>query len=164
MSDIEILTIKFVRYSGKYMEFWFEERPDSDEFHRCCKAYMFHSLVDEDLGIHMLNEGVKGLKVEWKDTDARPIRVFKQEESTILLPDGEPAPAEMVEGKVDDGWYFREDPGMGFGNIDGEIVPLDAEATKQLRKHTFVELMGGSKCSHVQKDYEEIEEEFINRR
>lgn len=88
----------------------------------------------------------------------------EDKKSIILLPDGEPAPAEMVERKSSKPkWSFREEPGMCFANLEGELVALNAEARKALRRTTFDELMGMPKRSYTQKDYEEIEESFVRR-
>ncbi len=61
-------------------------------------------------------------------------------------------------------YSFREEPGMAFANIDGEVRPCNEEARKALRTHTFEQMLfGGPKRQYTQADYEEIEEEFSRR-
>lgn len=59
-------------------------------------------------------------------------------------------------------WMFSEDPnGLGFANIKGEVVPLNEESRRLMREKDISQLLlGGPKRSHVEKDYEEIENHF----
>lgn len=65
------LTIKKVRLSGKWMEFWFHEpmktaSGDEDGYHLSCKIGSIHSImddVDEDI---FYNNGLVGRQLMWK--------------------------------------------------------------------------------------------------
>jgi hypothetical protein len=61
-------------------------------------------------------------------------------------------------------YSFREEPGMVFANIGGEVKACNDEARKALRAHTFAQMLFGAKKEYLtQSDYEEIEEEFSTR-
>ena len=81
----------------------------------------------------------------------------------VLLPNGKPAPIEMIEIEKNSKpkWTFMEKPGMGFANIGGELIPLDLEARRTLRRTTFEELLDMPKMCETQTDYEEVENHFL---
>jgi hypothetical protein len=58
-------------------------------------------------------------------------------------------------------FYFRELPGICVGNVYGEIVPLNDEAIKVLRRVSLRQLLFGVKGPLTQDDYAEIEEFFL---
>jgi hypothetical protein len=66
-----IVTIKSINYSGKWMEFWFDEDFEKNEDQSCqfcCKTYKFWELVEcvQDLRQDIDINGVKGLKIKLK--------------------------------------------------------------------------------------------------
>ncbi len=61
-------------------------------------------------------------------------------------------------------YSFREEPGMAFANIGGEVRACNEEARKALRTHTFAQMLFGTKKEYLtQSDYEEIENVFSER-
>lgn len=79
----KILTIKKIAISGKYTEFWMEEKTErkkewdiennclGDEeietWSKSCKSYIFNNAIDHaKLFDHVLNHGVVGLKTVWE--------------------------------------------------------------------------------------------------
>ena len=59
---------------------------------------------------------------------------------------------------IKSGWAWKEKPGLAWGNINGENVPLNEETRKTARHTTLGEMLGHPKCSHTQQDYEDIED------
>jgi hypothetical protein len=80
----DVRTIKMVMDNGKYIEFWFEENQDRKDSQESCKSWMFDELLDdEDLYNDVLNNGVEGLMVKWKD--GRPIKVWRDKPNSSSL-------------------------------------------------------------------------------
>lgn len=68
----EIRTITRVSFSGKWVEFWYEESPkkDTDSFDCCCKNYMFWNCIKTDkLYDDIITNGIKGHKMVWEKDD-----------------------------------------------------------------------------------------------
>ena len=57
-------------------------------------------------------------------------------------------------------WSWMEKPGLAWGNINGENVPLNVESRRMARYKTFGEMLGHAKCNHTQRDYETIDDFF----
>ena len=66
----KILTIKKVRLSGKWMEFWFHEPIDSidsdDGYQLSCKIGDIHDIMDEEDTHEFYNTGLIGRQLRWK--------------------------------------------------------------------------------------------------
>lgn len=67
---VKTLTIKKVRLSGKWMEFWFYEPmtpvTDEDSYHLSCKSYHIHSIMDSSDEELFYNNGLVGRQIMWK--------------------------------------------------------------------------------------------------
>jgi len=67
--------IKYLRSTGKWIEFWFEDGAgDIGSFDACCKGYLLWAVVDAGLHEHMLNHGLVGQAVVWNYALHRPER------------------------------------------------------------------------------------------
>lgn len=88
MPETKIYTIRKLEFSGKWIEFWFEERKHiidtedgkEDKWIECCKIYMLDQVVEEagitpyELQMQGYNMLI-GKKVEWSGD--RPIKLIK---------------------------------------------------------------------------------------
>jgi hypothetical protein len=66
---MEIHKIKYVNFTGKWVEFWFHSAT-SESFDKCCKAYMFWSIVEKKgLENDINNNGIRGLYIVWDENN-----------------------------------------------------------------------------------------------
>lgn len=67
---IKFLTISRVNYTGKWVEFWFEEGAVLEinlSFHGCSKAGRLNQMIsDSGLYNRVMQEGLKGLRTKWQ--------------------------------------------------------------------------------------------------
>jgi len=58
-----------VQQSGKWIEFWWEDgKHNPESFDACSKSCIFEvAIANAGLNHHVLNNGVKGLRVIWED-------------------------------------------------------------------------------------------------
>lgn len=86
----KIRTISDINFTGKWVEYWFEEEKDirydeylgedKDNWINSTKNYMLENLVNEaDLERHIYRHGYVGLKTEWEDDGVNwnLLRIFK---------------------------------------------------------------------------------------
>lgn len=59
----KILTIDRVRFTGKWVEFWFIDGQIEEGigFHAVCKSYMLWDAIEKAV----ISNGLKGLKLKW---------------------------------------------------------------------------------------------------
>lgn len=101
--DNKIYTIRKVNFTGKWVEFWFEEeiniipanpiseyehlRVEQDKWIESCKGWKLHALAEESgLEDEVYNNGFVGLNIEFEYSSPNwnPIRVFKYKKKETI--------------------------------------------------------------------------------